>query len=346
MKQALSTKQVLARAAETPDWVWQPLIAPTGLTILFADSGAGKSTLMTSWINANLSDAPEFLGLPSRPAVILYFTEEGDKGIRRRVLTPPDSACIESDRLGWLPIGEPVQMNYRDKDGNDRGRVETMLKGGLEQIKELIEEEAAAHRAGPYKHLPFVVIIDTLTVFVQTNDDNQGNAVASALVELRCLAKRLGIAIVGLHHVNREGERNKQRMSYAGSIQWRAQSDIFAGMLAGNGNRRVLKVWKNRLDDDQNMKLPLGFDFERGYYLLEDEEAERALDEVSRAEQRVIEKAIREAIIELHDDGQNGHDIAEALEAMFPDAKTPKKTKIYEIIKEEEARRERMEKVA
>ena len=272
-----TTAEILERANRQEDWLWEPFVLFGGVTLLIADSGAGKSTFTTSLLDAVLRGEP-FLDFPTRKARVFYISEESVKGIRRRVESPEPSALQTSPLIHWMYWGQKVKTKVKDTNG-------AILKDGLgkdletyspitwEIIRDEVKKSIEQYRRTTPHPLPVLLVIDTLSFWLEMDDSNSATDVIKALKPLRAFAEELSIAILGLHHSNRQVEQagKHTKVTYTGNMQWKAQSDIMLflqyaspDLAEASDDPRTLEMYKTRFDDVPDLRLR--FKKPRGYY--------------------------------------------------------------------------------
>ena len=132
--------------------------------------------------------------------------------------------------------------------------------------KSLLIEAAKRHRESELSHLPILIVIDTITTFLAFEDQNTSADVAEAMSELSLLADTTGAAVLALHHA-RKPRDGQYRVTYLGSVQFKAQSDIFLVLqrqVKDKENRqRSLEMEKTRLLYKE--PLPILFDDQKTY---------------------------------------------------------------------------------
>ena len=273
-----TTAEISALADKQEDWLWEPFVLFGGLTLLIADSGAGKSTFTTSLLNAVLRGEP-FLGFPTHKALVFYVSEESVKGIRRRTESPESSAVLDSPLIHWMYWGQKVKVKVRDTNGailkDPQGKdMEAWSPITWEIIREEVKKSIEQYRRTSPHPLPVLLVIDTLSFWLEMDDSSGAMDVIGALKPLREFAADTGIGIWGLHHSNRQVEQrsNRTKATYSGSVQWRAQSDVmlllqYAPLSLENPlskNSRILEMYKTRFDEMPDLRIR--YDKQRGYY--------------------------------------------------------------------------------
>ncbi len=276
-----TTVEILERADRQEDWLWEPFVLFGGVTLLIADSGAGKSTFTTSLLDAVLRGEP-FLDFPTHKARVFYISEESVKGIRRRVESPEPSAlqtAPSTELIRWMYWGQKVKTTVKDangatlKDGLGKD-LETYSPITWEIIRDEVTKSIEQYRRTTPNPLPVLLVIDTLSFWLEMDDSNSATDVIKALKPLRAFAEELSIAILGLHHSNRQVEQagKKNKVTYTGNMQWKAQSDIMLflqyappDLVEASDDPRTLEMYKTRFDDVPDLRLR--FTKSRGYYL-------------------------------------------------------------------------------
>ncbi|KKL59869.1 hypothetical protein LCGC14_2210990, partial [marine sediment metagenome] len=273
-----TTAEILELADKEEDWAWEPFVLFGGLTLLIADSGAGKSTFTTSLLNSVLQGEP-FLDFPTHRARVFYVSEESVKGIRRRTESPEPSAVQSSELIHWMYWGQKVKTKVKDASGAilKDGKGEDLVAWSPVTWPVIREEVELAieqfNRTSPQR-LPALLVIDTLSFWLEMDDSSGAMDVIGALKPLREFAAETGIAILGLHHSNRQVEQTGKhtKASYLGSIQWKAQSDVMLllqyapASLADplSNDPRILEMEKTRYDEVPDLRLR--YNPHQGYY--------------------------------------------------------------------------------
>lgn len=161
------------RSAETPPWIWEGILLPSGLTLLSAFPKVGKTTFIAYMLRAMWTD-DMYMGLPIRPVPTLVISEEADTLIASR-----------ADALGYSdmwPIGWMTPEMGRSWD--------TILL----QIR---------HYAHMY-HNP-LIIIDTLSRHWGIDDENDNAKVERAMGPLIAIARGTGASLLLVHHTRKSG---------------------------------------------------------------------------------------------------------------------------------------------
>ena len=245
----LTTAMVRELAKQPVRWLWEPYIAPRAVTSLYADTGAGKSTLIANLLTRMLAGEQDFLDCPISPAFVLYLTEDPPIALEWRTEPAPFAGLRTSDRVRWLRQGTVIPRADKDAETIPERVTEWNPREGT-GYKSLLIEAAKRHRESALAHLPLLIVIDTITTFLGFEDGNTSTDVAEAMSELSLLADTTGAAVLALHHA-RKPKDGTYRVTYLGSVQFKAQSDIFLVLqrqaLDKENRQRSLEMEKTRL---------------------------------------------------------------------------------------------------
>jgi hypothetical protein len=188
----------LANVESTPvNWLWPQRIARGKLTILAGDPGLGKSTVSID-IAATVStgrawpDAPDELNEPR--SVVLLCAEDGLADTVR-----PRLETAEAD----------LQKVYALT--TVRGRYGLPSPFNLQMDVPRLEE--AIRQAGDTA----LVVIDPVSCYLGTTDDNKNAAVRGVLAPLVEMAERLGVAVLLITHLNKNAS-GKSAYRLLGSV--------------------------------------------------------------------------------------------------------------------------------
>jgi hypothetical protein len=166
---------------EKVDWLWQGYLAAGNMTVLAAAPKAGKSTLLFDLLQCTRAREP-FLGLETRPAKVLLFTEEA----------------------------VPLLAHRRSQLGNLDLHV-VSLQPGLSWPKILAYSKWKAQQG--YN----LVVMDTVSRFWPVQNEGDAVQVLQALSPLLSIVRTEGFALLLIHHTRKGGgaEGNAMRGSNA-----------------------------------------------------------------------------------------------------------------------------------
>ncbi|MDF1687962.1 MAG: AAA family ATPase, partial [Parvibaculaceae bacterium] len=201
-----------------------PWLAEGSINMIFADRGIGKTFFCLSAAIA-IANGEDFVSYTAPVAApVLYLDGEMQA-----------TAMQERFRaLGGTNTKAPLYIYTPDVQDQDNGTPDLGEDAGRNDINSLIEQVA-----------PKVVFIDNISTFVRTGNENEADSWAPVQEWLVQLRKR-GIAIVLVHHANKEG---KQRGSHKKEdvmdvvIQLKRPDDFMQG---SDDTRIKLKYTKSR----------------------------------------------------------------------------------------------------
>jgi putative DNA primase/helicase len=159
-------------APETTEWLIEPYLPKKCLSLLVGDPGDGKSFAALSFSGALTRGKVLFAGITGSPQNVIYLSNEDSAGeLRSRF-----------DRMG----GDPKRLWFES--------AERAINLG----------QAAAIEAAVQKHEAALVVVDTITShFGGKIDFHKASEVAAVLAPLSALARRTGVAILGLMHMSK-----------------------------------------------------------------------------------------------------------------------------------------------
>jgi len=153
-------------------WVWHGYILPNNLTLFCAPPKAGKTTLIFDALEAILAGKP-MLGLATRPANILYVTQEAAHTILNRIETEMGSLALTySKRVHWMT-----------------------RKPGLSWQSTALD---IADYVATYPDS--LVVIDTMAFWMEIEDENDASQVRAALQPIVDLARQNPVSVLLIHH--------------------------------------------------------------------------------------------------------------------------------------------------
>lgn len=179
------------------EWLCEPYLARGSLTLLCGVAKGGKTTWTFSLMremraSATAGMARDFLGSHVTPGDVLYLSEDGRKAwnIRRKAhMRPEEDAHINVFFAGSRPAGTSWQ-----------------------EVVEIVEREAAAKKVT-------MIVVDTIPVWANIDNENDATQVNRALEPLRRLAESANVAVLAIHYFNKSG-------GFRGSTSFEAIPDI------------------------------------------------------------------------------------------------------------------------
>ncbi|MBL1270854.1 MAG: AAA family ATPase [Oceanospirillales bacterium] len=209
-----------------------PWLAEGSINMIFADRGIGKTFFCLSAAIA-IANGEDFVSYTAPVAApVLYLDGEMQA-----------TAMQERFRaLGGTNTKAPLYIYTPDVQDQDSGTPDLGEDAGRNDINSLIEQVA-----------PKVVFIDNISTFVRTGNENEADSWAPVQEWLVQLRKR-GIAIVLVHHANKEG---KQRGSHKKEdvmdvvIQLKRPDDYISGE---DATRMLVKYTKARHLEAKNTR--------------------------------------------------------------------------------------------
>ncbi|MBI3410100.1 MAG: AAA family ATPase [Planctomycetes bacterium] len=219
-----------ADKAGTPEWLWHGLLAPGKLTLFTSLWKSGKTTLLAHLLaqrRPQLGDSGgEFLNLAVKPGVSLIVSEE-----------PSDLWPMRRRRH---QLGEEVGVLTRPFQGRPT----------LAQFEQLNAQILAAKKERGLD----LVVFDSLTVFLPTNNENCADVVVGAMTPFLALAEA-GLAVLLPHHPSKGEPALGQAARGSGVLQ--ASVDIILEMRHPGGNpftrRRKLSAWSRYEETPRQM---------------------------------------------------------------------------------------------
>jgi hypothetical protein len=197
--------EVLATANADIDWVWNPYVAQGSVTLLCAEQKKGKTTFVFALIRemSNVAYNQTLLGRKVAQGNVLLFTEDSRSALKLRA-----KAHNVADLANLIVVS-------RDSPEYN------MPPSWAELLHEIAGKK-------PPPEGPSLIIIDTLPVWADLEDENSPSVVAHALEPLRRLAVRNNVAIIVIHYLNKSGV-------YRGSGTFQAIPDILIDLITKEG---------------------------------------------------------------------------------------------------------------
>lgn len=200
----LDWSEVLEGEQPEPDWLAEPLVERGTLVVVYSPPKAGKSLLSLDICAALAAGRPVLGNAAREPMRVLYFDAENttaDLGERLRAMhvKPADLG----DRLVYVSFPSLPPLDT--------------ASGGVE-VRALARE-----------HRPDLVVLDTLSRFVQ-GDENEAQTYADLYRHTLVHLKREGIAVVRLDHAGKDAGKGQR-----GSSAKSADVDAVWRLVAGPG---------------------------------------------------------------------------------------------------------------
>lgn len=206
----------VSRDAPAVDWLWVGVLVAGHITLLSALMKSGKTTLLSLLLKA-LERGDDFLGLRSRPASVLYVSEE--------------SELIWSERIGAVGIADHVRFVNQP----------FMTKPTPAEWVAFVDYLVGLHAAERYD----LVVIDTISNLWPVQDENDAAQVIGALMPLRKLTAA-GLAVLPIHHVGKsdlgEGKGARGSTGLTGFVDVMIEMKRFQPGEPSD-RRRVLSGW-------------------------------------------------------------------------------------------------------
>jgi RecA-family ATPase len=192
------------RATKPPPvpWMVPGVVARGAVTLLYGEPGGGKSMLALA-IGRAVSENDRILGVQAEASsVLLLDGENGRDEIHRRV----HALGLEHRFVPHIATGYSLGVN-------------------LDQLEDLLI-------AGPEIGM---VILDSARTLWPEGDENDSGEVSAMLVKIQDVARKFGVGIIILHHMNKMG-------SFRGSGAWTAVPEI------------AIELGKHRRDKDETRR--------------------------------------------------------------------------------------------
>lgn len=225
------TSVVLTRVSDVEaipvTWIWPTRIAKGKLTIFAGHPGLGKSQL-TAYVAAKVTIGgvfPNGEGVAPKGAVIMLSCEDDVADTIR-----PRLEAAGAD-LRQVHVLEAI----RDK----RGQRLFSIKSDVEQLERVIEHVGNVQ----------LVVIDPITAYLEGADSHNTGDVRAALAPMQELAMRLGVAVLVVSHLNKNGGNGKSVNAVTGSGAFVAASrgSFLIDKDPEDSDRRLLLEIKNNL---------------------------------------------------------------------------------------------------
>lgn len=230
----MKAKDVLAQTIDV-DWLAPGLVARGSMTLLSGQPKAGKTTLMMKLCGSFLR-GDSFLNRVCQPARVLLLTENRSAALQEKLkLLPPD------------PDHVYVVDRYRRE----------LLDLSWEDTVRVLFEVARGHGID-------VIVLDTFMAWAMPEDENSSTEILQALDPLSRAVERTNIALVIVHHLNKDGT------SPRGSGAFQAECDTIVNLTHAKGGARRLSIVSNIIREPVD-DLIFAYDGQR-YTIVEDVE--------------------------------------------------------------------------
>ena len=212
-------------APEPVRWLSPGRIAAGKITLLDGDPGLGKSTLLCEF--AACVTRGELLpgGEPRPPGFVVIMSAEDDvyDTIRPRI-----------DAAG----GDPrLALAFANHVSQDAVAKPLSLPDNVDLLVDLVAGASAT-----------LLVIDPLFAFLSRNSANSEQSVRRALVALRGLAERTGVAVVAVRHLNKSGSANPlYRGGGSIGVIGSARCGLLLSADPDDPDRRILAATKGNL---------------------------------------------------------------------------------------------------
>lgn len=170
--------------------------------LLYGESGA-KKTFLAIHMGMCVAKGMPCFGKGVRQGLVYYFAAEDPAGVRERIMG------WEEHYNGGMPVPQmqmvPHSFNLLDKEHQDKfcGAVENIFKGMPKDQRKVS-----------------MIVIDTLstnntamTLGGKPLDENSNNDMAAMLTAANTLARRLGCALLFIHHSGKDSEKGARGAS-------------------------------------------------------------------------------------------------------------------------------------
>lgn len=169
----VSAAELLSQEPEPVVWVWEPFLPEGGLVLLVAFMKVGKSTFAYALALAVAQGQP-FLGCPTKQGgVLILAVEEHPRDVKLRLR-----------KFGMKPE-DPIYVHTGRLDRSD---------ATSKQMQKFIREKEIK-----------LVILDTLSLYWQIQDENNNAQVVGHVSPLLHLARETGAVVLLVHHERKSG---------------------------------------------------------------------------------------------------------------------------------------------
>jgi energy-coupling factor transporter ATP-binding protein EcfA2 len=220
------------------DWMWKDIIAYGKMTLFAGEPGVGKSQLLL-YIASIVSNGGRFHQenkLCAKNRVLLISGEDNaDDTIKPRLM------ALGADLLA---IDYVKGIKQTDKNGNDYYDTICIIEDLVDIEKKIIENS--------YK----LIIIDPISMYLGSVDENKNKEIRSALGRLTALAERHNLSIILNSHFSKPSSGGAKNAVYRvmGSIGFAAAARIVFGVMKDpeDAERRLFLPIKNNIGQDKD----------------------------------------------------------------------------------------------
>ena len=199
-------------------WLWFNKVPAGKISLIVGDPGAGKS-LFSLWMASIISrgdDWPDVKNpsVDNKGSIIILTAEDSlDDTVRVRADAMRSDVSKIKILQGMIPADKEIEFF-------DIKKHLKILEGAIEKIEDVK-----------------LIIFDPITAYLGDIEGNKNTQLRSALSPLAILADKYKVAIIGIHHLNKD-QAKKALYRALGSVAWTATAR---------------SVWLIQLDEDDSM---------------------------------------------------------------------------------------------
>lgn len=204
------------------DWLVEDIIFLGDSGLIFGASGSGKSFLAVD-MGLSIARGVPFLGKAVAQGGVLYQAGEGGKGLVKRLKAYRQQHMVTS-ALPFVLL--PARVDLFSTDGDAEAFIEECLswKAAMPDLR--------------------VLFIDTLSTASPGANENASEDMSRLLAFGEAIQRRVGIAVIWVHHKNAAGDRER------GHTSLRANVDTALEVNRDDDDNRTLKVVKLKDGED------------------------------------------------------------------------------------------------
>jgi archaellum biogenesis ATPase FlaH len=218
------------------DWLAPGIVARGSMTLLSGQPKAGKTTFVMKLAGA-FQKGDSFLNRVCKPARVLLLTENRSVALQEKLkLLPPNANHVY------------VIDRYRRE----------LVELSWDDTVKVVFDAARDAKVD-------VIVLDTFMAWARLEDENSSTEVLQALDPLSRAVEKTNIALIIVHHLNKDGT------SPRGSGAFQAECDTVADLTHSKGGGRRLRVVSNIVKEPVD-DLVFSYDGER--YTIEDDVAD------------------------------------------------------------------------